>query len=146
MCKNSKKVYTKNVRKSNGLGQELNPGPRAPEARIIPLGHQANSDACGSISIKKYSQSLKNTALITPALTSSRSCGQVEIMLHKVTTSRNFSRRVNLSFRCVFLLPLCVRTGVRFSFLNTYYISRSTSIGSIPPPSLPCLLIYCLWA
>ena len=24
-----------------GLGRELNPGPRAPEARIIPLDHQA---------------------------------------------------------------------------------------------------------
>ena len=37
-------------KKDVGLDRDLNPGPRAPEARIIPLDHQAD-DVHGSESI-----------------------------------------------------------------------------------------------
>ena len=45
-------------KKDVGLDRDLNPGPRAPEARIIPLDHQAD-DIQGSESIGSYSMSNK---------------------------------------------------------------------------------------
>ena len=32
----------KTTKRTSGLDRELNPGPLAPEARIIPLDHRAN--------------------------------------------------------------------------------------------------------
>ena len=39
-----------------GLDRDLNPGPRAPEARIIPLDHQATYDGSVSYQVVKKSE------------------------------------------------------------------------------------------